>query len=250
MEEQYIINFSTTHNYDFAKTFAKFIEICTKHRDKTLSAVHDDQAWIISLYQNNYEKLIKPYNLGQFSTEAFLDALESLFKFKDEVEGKRDMLRAAWNSSIHLSNARKDRLSQVRELAKISKVYLVSDTNKLNIDAIFALYPEIDKESIKDKIAIAEDKNPVEIFPNVFFCLSYRTAENKWETIKRLFSEERRPTVKYVGYSEMDPLVAKLGTALPEPQKAQELGMQFVDEKEFFQSLALEEQSESTFVSC
>lgn len=123
-------------------------------------------------YQSRYKELIEPYKLGQISTKDFLANLSRLFDFMENMEvGKREaLLIQAWNASIKLSETNRDRFSYlVSKASKEAPVFLISNTNELDVLAILNLLKQsnTDLEFIEDAdISIEPSEEPVEILMN------------------------------------------------------------------------------------
>lgn len=189
-----IVNLSTTHDYSIDKTVAAFVQICNQHSKGCLQSMPrffqnwTNYAWVMAVYKANYSALIEPYKLGKISTPAFLERLSKIFYFLQDMDKKtRDSLLAhAWNASIKLGEKTQDRLSQLVEQAKTQPVYLISNTNELNVNAVLALFkegnPDLKFNEMMDT-RIMDSKEPIEILPNIYLCLSYRFGAFKTETV-------------------------------------------------------------------
>jgi hypothetical protein len=189
-----IVNLSTTHDYSIDETVAGFVKLCNKYSHGCLQSMPrffqngTNYMWVMAQYHLNYKSLIEPYKLGDISTAQFLDNLTEIFYFMKDLDAdvRNNLLTEAWNASIKISENTQDRLNQLVIKAKSEPVYLISNTNELNVQAIFNLfkeqYPELKfKEGIN--ISIKNDKEPVEILPNIFLCLSYRYKTFKTENL-------------------------------------------------------------------
>ncbi len=191
-----IINLSTTHDYSIDETVAAFVKICNQYSGGCLQSMPGffqnwtNYAWVTAKYQLNYTSLIEPYKLGKITTDQFLDNLSKIFYFMKDIDKseRHSILADAWNASIKLSEKTEDRLSLILEEAKSQPVYLISNTNELNINAIFALFkkhnPDVDFKNLDT--SIKDSKEPIEILPNVYLCLSYRYGAFKAETVTTL----------------------------------------------------------------
>lgn len=189
-----IVNLSTTHDYSIDKTVAAFVQICNQHSNGCLQSMPrffqnwTNYAWVMAKYQANYTSLIEPYKLGKISTQEFLANLSQIFYFMQDMDKEtRELLLAnAWNASIKLSEKTQNRLAQLVEEAKTQPVYLIANTNELNVNAILALFrirnPELTFNEVVDTSIIAS-KKPVEIAPNIYLCLSYRYGAFKTEAV-------------------------------------------------------------------
>ncbi len=189
-----IVNLSTTHDYSIDKTVAAFVQICNQHSKGCLQSMPGffqnwtNYAWVMAKYQANYTSLIEPYKLGKISTPEFLENLSKIFYFMQDMDKEtRDSLLAnAWNASIKISEKTQDRLSQLVEEAKTHPVYLISNTNELNVTAILALFKESNPDlKFNEAVdtSIMDSKEPIEILPNIYLCLSYRFGAFKTEAV-------------------------------------------------------------------
>lgn len=189
-----IVNLSTTHDYSIDKTVAAFVQICNQHSKGCLQSMPGffqnwtNYAWVMAKYQANYTSLIEPYKLGKISTDEFLNNLSRIFYFLNDMDiNTRNLLLAdAWNASIKLSEKTQDRLSLLVEEAKTQPVYLISNTNELNVNAILALFKDNNshvKFNENMDTNIQDSKEPIEISPNIYLCLSYRYGAFKEETV-------------------------------------------------------------------
>ncbi|ARG97153.1 hypothetical protein [Legionella micdadei] len=207
----YIINLSTIHAYSIDETVSAFAKICNKYSRGCLQCTPHffrngtNYLWVMAQYKWHYKSLIEPYKLGRISTEQFLDNLAQIFYFLNgmDIDRRNNLLREAWNASIQMNEMTRERFVQVMEMAKTEPVYLISNTNELNIQAVLDCFrqnfPEL---SFNERIDtnIKDDKNPVEILPNVFLCLSYRYKAFKTEypTTGNLLEELIQHTGRHV----------------------------------------------------
>lgn len=188
-----IVNFSTIIDYSIDETIQAFVNLSTQHSNRCLRCTPRffqhwiNYAWVFATYKTKYASLIEPYKLGHISTDNFLDNLADIFYFMKNIDKNeaRTLLTQAWNASIHSSKTTQNRFAHLVEEAKAQPVYLIANTNELNVQAILALlrkdHPELAfKEPID--ISIIDSKEPVEILPNIFLCLSYRFRNFKAET--------------------------------------------------------------------
>lgn len=178
-----IVNLSTTHDYSIQETLSRFVKLCNKYSEGCLQCTPGffqtgtNYAWVMAQYQWHYKSLIEPYRLGHITTDKFLDNLAKIFYFMDDFPGKERLLTRAWNASIKLSDTTQDRFLQLVKHAEHQPVYLISNSNELNVEAILSLFlhhhPELEFNRDIDT-TIKYSTKPVEILPNVFLCLSYR----------------------------------------------------------------------------
>ncbi|MCE0722959.1 MULTISPECIES: hypothetical protein [Legionella] len=169
-------------------------------------------AWLMYQLGRNDSKLIQPYRLGKLTTEQFLERLLKIFSFledatpeegeMEELKGKqlysntfaRMLLENAWNSQVEWDESKADYLSAliheaegsdlnaevsqaVESKPKRDPIYFIANTNELHVLQILNMlrkaYPSI-KFYRNIDLSIKEDKEPVEIAPGIFLCLSYR----------------------------------------------------------------------------
>lgn len=187
----FLINLSTIHRYSFDETVAEFVAICKKY-DKSLckclfsSFPMANEAWL--KWKLNYgggQALINSYKLGAINTDQFLIGLGKIFSFlEDSIKEKgnltqkdiiNNILIEAWNISIQPSDELY-RLQRLIELAKKEPVYIISNTNPLNMQAVLSLlkehYPHLKFKNL-DQIK-ANSQQEVEILPNIFVYTSYQ----------------------------------------------------------------------------
>ncbi|WP_238585524.1 hypothetical protein [Legionella quateirensis] len=146
-------------------------------------------------YKMNEQQLIQPYKLGAISTEQFLQNLLHIFPFLQEAEAEQEtmiglngsesysedfalaLLEHAWNEIIDLDDTSALRFPTLVTQSESEPVYLISNTNELNVLKILRLLkkqnPEIKFITPVD-LSVRESKDPIEIAPNIFLCLSYR----------------------------------------------------------------------------
>jgi hypothetical protein len=141
-----------------------------------------------------YDKaLIQPYKLGRIDTRQFLQNLLHIFSFlrgiEEDVtslnrgrsyshEAPFALLEEAWNAIIDLDETRFSRFPMlVAEASEVEPIYLISNTNELNVLKILRLLkeknPDIQWVTPLD-LSVVESKAPIQIAPNIFLCLSYR----------------------------------------------------------------------------
>ena len=233
------VNLSTTHDYSINETVTAFVKLCNEHSKGCLQGMprffqnFTNSAWVMGQYKLIYKSLIEPYKLGDITTEQFLLNLTEIFYFmKDMDVGSRNaLLIGAWNASIKLGEMTQDRLSQLVDKAKSEPVYLISNTNELNVTAILDLfkqkYPNLPFKADID-VSIKNSKEPIEILPNVFLCLSYRFKSFKAENVttgsilEELVQQNAKESITVVSQYEGD------------LRKAQQLGIADIQTDESF----------------
>ncbi len=146
-------------------------------------------------YSMNDKRLIQPYKLGAINTERFLQNLLEIFPFLRDIAPEQDvmvglnggesyshqfafsLLENAWNEIIDLDETRASRFPELVAQAQSEPVYLISNTNELNVLKILRLLkkqnPDIAFNTPID-LGVQENKEPIQIAPNIFLCLSYR----------------------------------------------------------------------------
>lgn len=195
-----IVNLSAIHTlHPISKSVRAFEQICNKYSTGCFSSCSSlfqswsNYAWVMYQHSMHDKQLIQPYKLGAITTEQFLKNLLTIFSFLEGVTPRNEdlvrmssknsyshdvalaMLKEAWNEIIDLDETR---LSRFPSLATQSEpVYLISNTNELNVLKILQLLkennPSVEFYSPID-LGVKEDKKPIEIAPNIFLCLSYR----------------------------------------------------------------------------
>ena len=180
-----IVNLSTTHDYSIQQTVGAFVRLCKEHSHgclKSMPGFFEDSynyLWVMTQYQLNYKELIEPYKLGKISTDAFLENLSKIFPFMNDLskDSRHELLAKAWNASIQIGPDKHDRFAYLAERAKEEPVFLISNTNELNVQGIMKLFSETFddlKINLKADLSISHSQEPVEILPNIFLCVSYR----------------------------------------------------------------------------
>ncbi|MDI1351912.1 MAG: hypothetical protein PSV35_03940, partial [bacterium] len=146
-------------------------------------------------YSMNDKQLIQPYKLGAINTEQFLQNLLQIFPFLRDVAAEQEamvglnggqsyshefslsLLENAWNEIIDLDETRLSRFPSLVAQSQAEPVYLISNTNELNVLKILRLLKEQNPDitfNTPIDLSVQESKKPIEIAPNIFLCLSYR----------------------------------------------------------------------------
>lgn len=138
--------------------------------------------WVLGHYYAN-KGLFDDYKLGRIDDDKFLNSLLKIFYFLDKkVDNPKQLLADAWNGIITWDDDSTAHLRQVLDHAKFEeKVYLMSNTNPLNMIKIISFFKEYCPEIKWVEKAIEEalttkniNAQPIEIAPNVYLCLSYK----------------------------------------------------------------------------
>ena len=189
----FIVNLSTTHDYSINETVGAFVQICNQHSNGCLKNMPGffqkwtNYAWVMAQFHTNYASLIEPYKLGKINTEQFLNNLSQIFYFMNDMDKseRNELLANAWSSSIKLGSNTQNRLGMLVEKSTDEPVYLISNTNELDVRAILNLFqknhPDLEWNKEAD-ISITNSKEPIKILPNVYLCLSYRYGAFKEQT--------------------------------------------------------------------
>jgi len=181
-----IVNLSSTHSWDIRKSFAAFAKIHKEHSSSCFSCsstLHSmsSYAWVLWKYRNIDKTCIQPYKLGKMDSDQFLQELATIFDFVDEEKltltgkSKLDLLEEAWNAAIGLDDNVVSRFSALIERAKTELVYLVSNTNPLNVKSVFEHFKQQNPNILFINFDLKHQQNntPIEIMPNVYLCPSY-----------------------------------------------------------------------------
>jgi len=197
-----IVNLSSIHTlHPVSKSVDAFVRLCNKYSTgcfsscPTLFKSWSNYAWVMYQYSMNEKKLIQPYKLGAISTAQFLQNLLQIFPFLRDVRADEEaldglnggesyshdfalsLLENAWNEIIDLDATRISRFRKLFAQAEIEPIYLISNTNELNVLKILRLLkqqnPLIPFYTSLD-LSVRDSKEPIEIAPNIFLCLSYR----------------------------------------------------------------------------
>ena len=164
-------------------------------------------------YYLKYKSHIEPYKLGKINTKQFLENLSELFPFIKDIDepGREKLLADAWSSSIKLGPTTEDRFRMLVDIAAADKqVYLISNTNELDVRTILNLLQEKHSELEWYKeidISVTSSKEPIKILDNVYLCLSYRYGAFKEQTattmslLEELSGQYRGPKTLVSQYS-------------------------------------------------
>ena len=197
-----IVNLSTIHTlHPASKSVDAFVRLCNKYSAGCFSSCPNlfkswsNYAWVMYQYKMNEKQLIQPYKLGAINTEQFLQNLLRIFPFLQDVAAEQEvmvglnegksyledfalaLLENAWNEIIDLDETSALRFPTLVTQSESEPVYLISNTNELNVLKILRLLkkhnPEIEFITPVD-LSVQESKEPIQIAPNIFLCLSYR----------------------------------------------------------------------------
>ncbi|HHF0525236.1 TPA: hypothetical protein ACTUT5_001093 [Legionella anisa] len=199
-----IVNLSAIHALKpISSCVRSFEDICDRYSTGYFSCCSSffqswtNYAWLMYQLGRNDSKLIQPYRLGKLTTEQFLERLLKIFSFledatpeKGDMEELKDkqlysntfakmLLEDAWNSQVGWDESKADYLTALIHEAepKRDPIYFIANTNELHVLQILNMlrkaYPSINFYRNID-LSIKEDKEPVEIAPGIFLCLSYR----------------------------------------------------------------------------
>lgn len=193
-----IVNLSSIHTlHDQNVSIEAFVQLCNKYSKgycPTFFNSWSNHAWVRYLYIMNQE-LIQKYKLGKINTEQFLKDLLHIFSFLKDIDTEQEravklnagesysedfalaLLESAWNEIIDLDETRAARFPELVAKSQNEKIYLISNTNELNVLKILRLLkkqnPEIEFYTPLD-LEVLENKEPIKIANNIFLCLSYR----------------------------------------------------------------------------
>ena len=182
------VNLSTLHDYSLFETIGAFATLTQKECPGCLQTAPgffqypSAYAWIIAELTFKHDLLINPYKLGEISTDEFYDNLAEIFYFMkdmDEKNHRNALFKEAWISSIKIGASKEGRLDYLVERAEDEAVFIVSNTNELDVKAAMALfkayYVGLDfNATIERNLNAGSVDGPIEILPNVFLCLSYQ----------------------------------------------------------------------------
>lgn len=208
-----IVNLSTLHDYSIDHTMSAFLTICNQYSPNLprFFATQYNNVWLRIQFYRFYASHIEPYKLGKIDTNKFYDNLAEVLGFFPEDMDKttrNEQLAKAWNASITVSEKTHGRLLKLAEQAtKEDPVFLISNTNELNAIAVLAAfknsYPSLAFMENID-LSIKESKEPVEILPNVFLCLSYRYQMFKTNNMLRDIVESQPSGAAFTVVSQWD----------------------------------------------
>lgn len=162
----------------------------------------NNYAWVVKHSLKNELGLYRDYRKGKISTREFLDKLQNAFYFLSHLdrENKNKLLEKAWSAGIDIDVAHKNKWRNILEWSKYETIYLLGDINELDLKAIVAL--------LKNNFPLlAEHKNlntdlnragNIEIFSNLFWCLSYCNKKTTVEMLTSLVTESRAKIITVV----------------------------------------------------
>jgi hypothetical protein len=179
-----IVNLSAIHTLrPIRSSLEEFARICDENSESSLCCCpgffqhYSNFAWVAWQYKSHFKDLIQPYKLGKLTTEEFLANLKCIFPFL-QAEDSDQQLIDAWNTIISLEGSFIDRFGYLAEEAtSADPVYLISNTNELNVIKILTLLKEKNPEiKFHDPVELSVESSfePIEIAPNIYLCLSYR----------------------------------------------------------------------------
>lgn len=160
-----------------------FVKLCNDYSNsrclcsKTLFGM-TNYFWVLKQYYSN-QKLFDAYKLGEIKDDQFLDSLLNVFSFlknNKKVEDPKKLLATAWNEIIAWDEESTSHLKQLIDSANHGEaVYLVSNTNPLNIAKILSLFGKNCPEEKwnNEALQMANSNIPIAIAPNIYLCLSY-----------------------------------------------------------------------------
>lgn len=197
-----IVNLSSIHTlHPTSKSVDAFVQLCNKYSSgcfsscPTLFKSWSNYAWVMYQYSMNDKRLIHPYKLGAINTEQFLQNLLQIFPFLRDIAPEQEvmvglnggesysrefalsLLENAWNEIIDLDDTQVSRFPALVAQSQTEPVYLISNTNELNVLKILRLIKKQNPDitfNIPIDLSVQESNEPIEIAPNIFLCLSYR----------------------------------------------------------------------------
>lgn len=129
----------------------------------------------------------------------------------------------AWNSGVILPENPKKKFDLILDKATQGPVYLISDANELHIEHILQqlkqYYPALDLTNIN--IRLDGTKAPIQLFNNVYLCITYQYQNNTDELVEHLVNESTTPATLL----SQSPLDLK---------KAKELNLNVISIENFF----------------
>ncbi|WP_298624213.1 hypothetical protein [uncultured Legionella sp.] len=99
-----------------------------------------------------------------------------------DKEQRNALLIEAWNASIRLTAKTENRFAFILEKAEQEPVYLISNTNELNIREILNLFKKSHPYLKFADLSVPHFEEPIELLPNVFVCFSYQLHAFKEKT--------------------------------------------------------------------
>ena len=214
-----VVNLSSTHQYSITQTVDAFVRLCHQQSQHYFGGKVGwldnglNKAWVMMQYQTHYKSLIEPYRLGQIDTETFLEKLSDIFYFMQSLDKaeRHQLLAQAWSSSIQLDDNSFQKYDHLIQMAKHKPVYLVSNTNELDANEIIKqLQQHYGSQMLAPiDISLSDSQQPVEIFPNVFLCLSYRYGAFKTSGLIDSLADELAAPIAVVSQYPADVKIAE-----------------------------------------
>jgi len=184
-----------------------------------------DKAWVSAIYYSNLN-MIDDYKKGKITTEVFLENLLNIFSFLKGKENAKELLTNAWNAIVEVTDQDKEKLDYLKRQGK--PIYFISNTNELNAKVIFdAFFGPNDSRDLSHNASKGEI---IKLEANIHFVPSFRTGNFKNETpglIGNLAAKLR-------GEGKSVHVISQFQADL---DRAQELGLQNTNAREFFASL-------------
>ena len=210
-----VVNLSDLlEEYSVHETICAFVRLCNKYGDgcclshmPTFFQNSTNYLWVAAQLKLNETSLIKPYKLGLISTDEFLNTLSEIFKFIEvsNEETRRQLLIQAWNISIKLNDTTESKLQFLLEKAKTGTVYLISNTNELNLSEALTLfldnYKKLPFGGDYDRVL---DNKAMEVLPNIFVLGSCQAQQFKPDIIQNLLERHQGEEITFVSKYESD----------------------------------------------
>lgn len=198
----FIVTLSSIHTlHPVNKSINAFANLYNEYSDHCCSACPgffknlSNYAKVLYDFKKCEDTLIRQYKLGIINTYHFFEHLLAMFPFLENADIKPEvlanlnegefytetsafaLLENAWNSGISMEFEHVNRFRHLVNIAPAEPIYLISNTNELNVLKILKLLkqanPDLEFNSPID-LSITESKIPVELAPNIYLCLSYR----------------------------------------------------------------------------
>lgn len=257
-KKAYIVNLSCLHKLypihsaGFA-AFANLYQHYYSHHFLSYLAYPVDLVRVGIIYYKN-QHTINNYKLGKITTEEFKREMLKAFDFLQNKENAQQLLIDAWNKIIDFDPAHDEKIKSLFEKAKQeeAKVFIVSNTNELNVRKILGHFYTIGGVAWNNTPNISCEKSPIPIQltedGNICLCLSYRYGEFKSPELQQTLPAGTPSLLQHIvrnlkdmGYTESN--IKVISQFSGDMQEAKTLGLPAEKDEMFFSSLSPDQQA-------
>ncbi|WP_342220768.1 hypothetical protein [Rickettsiella endosymbiont of Miltochrista miniata] len=134
ISQDYIVNLSTINKLKpLSEVLDEFADLHYQYAQSWLHYKWYSKLWVSSKYLT-MTHAINDYKLGKIDTDTFIKKLQEIFYFIPTDKNPKKLLENAWNSLISWDEQSTQRLNYL--ITKNQPIYLISNTNELNIEKI------------------------------------------------------------------------------------------------------------------